>query len=116
MKSQINYGLQGAFKVDLFSGGQFMETTDWFSNFITHTGLSYPSIYAFADCFRYLSIGSDSSTANFGFSASNLGQQPTTGLSAPFLTFNTSAGTQPGTYMGWQAYEIGEGNGDSPCG
>lgn len=119
MKTDINIGLQGAFKVDLFSGGKFVESTDWFSNFITPTGLYYPNIYPFVDCFRFLSLGTDSSTPNSGAgypgsSATGLG---TTGLAAPMITgFNTSFGPQSGVYIGWQGYENGSDNSQSACG
>jgi hypothetical protein len=112
MNSKIEYGLEGAFKVDLFSGEKFHSTTDWFSNFITPTGLLYPLNYSFADCFRYLSIGY-SSHAHTGSTV--VGNAGTTGLSAPVLSYRTSLGTnQRGTHIGWEGYATGLRN--SNCG
>lgn len=117
MKAQINYGLEGAFKVDLFSGEQLMETTDWFKNFITHTGLSYPAIYPFVDCFRFLSIGYSNgfSVPNSGFTAGDTNHH-TTGLFNPISGYMTNSGYQLGTYMSWKGYEVGSDGQESPCG
>jgi hypothetical protein len=109
MKTDIELGLQGAFKVDLYSGGKFVETTDWFSNFITPTGLYYPNIYPFVDCFRFLTLGDDTSTPNSGagYPGSEAQGLGTTGLADPIITFGTSLGNQAGTYIGWPGYENG---------
>lgn len=117
MKANIEYGLQGAFKVDLYSGKTLMESTDYFSNFITPTGLLYPNVYAFADCFRFLSIGSDGNTPNRG--GLNTGTYPngTTGLGSPHYVYGTSAGNQSGVWIDWRGYETGsQGGGASACG
>jgi hypothetical protein len=106
MNKQIELGLEGAFKVDLFNGqGQMVSTTDYFSNFITPTGLAYPYVYAFADCFRYLSIGR-SATANSGTTTlNNLG---VTGLFDPINSYQVSNGTsQVSNYIDWRAYATG---------
>ena len=123
MKTQVNIGLEGAFKVDLYSGGKFVETTDWFNNFITPTGLFYPNIYPFVDCFRFLSLGSDGSTSNQGGCVTGAGGVPvssqngTTGLAVPINTFSTLQGTtQSGLYIGWQGYANGSDNSQSACG
>jgi hypothetical protein len=51
-------GLAGKFKFDVYTkDGNLKYTTNYLDNFITPTGLNYPKSYAFADCFRYLSIG-----------------------------------------------------------
>lgn len=114
MKAQIEYGLEGAFKVDLYSGKKLVETTDFFSNFITPTGLTYPTNYAFADCFRFLSLG-DGSTANQGSQA--LGSLGTTGLSQPITGFQTSLSSiQTPLYINWRGYETGSNGGASACG
>lgn len=122
MKTQVNIGLEGAFKVDFYSGGKFVETTDWFNNFITPTGLFYPNIYPFVDCFRFLSLGSDGSTPNsggyvtgVGFTGASIG---TTGLSSPINSYTTLQGTtESGTYIGWQGYANGtDSNSQSACG
>jgi hypothetical protein len=102
---QVEYGLEGAFKVDLFSGGQMTSTTDWFSNFITPTGLLYPTGYAFADCFRFLSLGSDASANQGSQSASSLG---TTGLVTAIEKYFTSEGKYQGAqYIDWRGYATG---------
>jgi hypothetical protein len=114
MKSNIEFGLEGAFKVDLFSGNKLMETTDWFSNFITHTGLNYPSIFPFADCFRFLSIGSGTvGNSGYNIATSSVG---TVNLEKPITTYATTAGPQPGVYMGFEGYEIGDSLSQSACG
>ena len=58
METKAKYGLQGAFKVDIYDDkDNLVDTTKYFSNFITQSGLKYPTIYSFADCFRFLSVG-----------------------------------------------------------
>jgi hypothetical protein len=62
IQQQVEYGLQGQFKVDIYNReDKLIDSTDYFSNFITQTGLHYPLYYNFADCFRYLSLGSNGS-------------------------------------------------------
>ena len=57
-RPNAEFGLHGAFKVDIYDkAGQLVESTDYFNNFITQTGLFYPYRYNFADCFRFLSLG-----------------------------------------------------------
>jgi len=58
LQTNIDYGLQGQFKVDVYDRqGELVDTTNYFDNFITQTGLNYPLDYNFADCFRYLTLG-----------------------------------------------------------
>ena len=58
IKQDIEYGLEGQFKVDIYNrAGEMVDTTEYFTNFITQTGLNYPLYYNFADCFRYLTLG-----------------------------------------------------------
>lgn len=125
IKQKINYGLEGKFKVDIFDkNGQLIESTDWFNNFITPTGLSYIYEYNFADCFRFLSIGT-STNSNRGNKSPD--GQDTTGLYSPIYEISTDlnpvqisgwpgviSGSTPypgtsnklsGTYMGPWAYE-----------
>ena len=46
IKQNIEYGLQGQFKVDVYDRqGDLVDTTDYFTNFITQTGLNYPLYY-----------------------------------------------------------------------
>lgn len=117
-KTNMEYELRGAFKMDTYDGeGKFVETTDWFSNFITQTGLVYPTIYSFANCFRFLTIGKDAGNNYGGLGApvpstdgnGNVHQRnPTTGCFDPIYTFTDSNSvTQRGTYMGWEGYETG---------
>ena len=112
MKVKINYGMEGAFKFDLYSGGKLVESSDWFSNFITQTGLLYPLSYPFVNCFRFLSLGNNGNV-NSGI---KIGSSPTTGLLSPLTGINTSAGVQSGTYIGWQGYETGTAGQESACG
>lgn len=104
MKSQIEYGLEGAFKMDLYKGGEFVSSTDYFSNFITPTGLTYPNRYSFADCFKFLSLGSLSAQHS---GTTGLGGFGTTGLSLPIGNFSTSNGSQGANYVGWEGYATG---------
>lgn len=127
IKQKINYALEGQFKVDIFNkDGQLIESTDWFNNFITPTGLNHIYKYNFADCFRFLSIGT-SALGNTG--NKDLSKPSTTGLYAPIPRIGTDIDTtgnvmtgwvgsafQPGdrklnlsgTYMGPWAYELGQ--------
>ena len=104
MNYNLNLGLKGEYKVDIYSGKKLVETTDWFSNDITNWGLNYPFIYSFAQCFMFLSIGDQVyGTAN---------NNPYTGLKSPitgFQVYNEKTGfhSQSGQYIGWQGYEIG---------
>lgn len=122
MKTNPKFSLEGAFKVDLYSGGQFVETTDWFNNFITPTGLYYPNIYPFVDCFRFLSLGTNSAIPNSGAVITGIGGSivgqglGTTGLATPIVTYGTNLGTQSGIYIGWEGYENGSDNSQSACG
>jgi len=106
MRTQLEYGLEGAFKVDIFDkDGKLLETTDYFSNFITQTGLLYPLTYGFADCFRFLSVGSSSSANTLN----------TTGLVSPITTIQTngSPSVQDGRYLNKNSYH---GSVDGACG
>ena len=115
MNSDINCSIKGSYKVDLFSGGKFVESTDWFSNTITNTGLLYPFSYSFAKCSSFLSLGA----TQYG----SIGNAQTgTGVINPIASFpvydstftgsadqpnSTGYYNQSGQYIGWQAYEIG---------
>lgn len=112
MKAQTEYQLEGAFKVDIYNrAGDLVETTDYFSNFITATGLYYPLTYAFADCFRFLSIGSGAVNNRNEKHAT-----PTSGLYNPILSFNTETGAQSGQYIGYPAYVSGDEQQKGGCG
>jgi hypothetical protein len=104
MNYNLNLGLKGEYKVDIYSGKKFVETTDWFSNDITNWGLTYPFTYSFARCFMFLSLGSVAGTNN----------QTGTGLLNPIKEFDVVSNNgegqlkkQSGQYIGWEGYEIG---------
>lgn len=113
MKSNIQCGLKGQYKVDIFSGNQLVETTDWFSNDITNTGVLYPFTYPFSRCFMFLSLGRGQFTVQAD------GLQSYTGFAsgATAITgFQTDDGNvQTGSYMGWPYYASGS-VGSSACG
>ena len=112
MNTQIHYNLGGSFKADLYNKDGFISGTEWFSNFITPTGLMMPLNYAFADCFRYLSLGR--SSANHS-GATTLGQVGTTGLIDPISSYTiTDGSTQNAQYIDWRAYA--SGTSQSNCG
>ena len=74
-----NLNLQGRFKFSVFNRNNALKySTDDLPNFITSTGLNYPFSFAFADCFRYLSIGSGT-----GANSITIGSD-TTGLQSGF--------------------------------
>lgn len=80
MMLRREYGLMGRFKFDVYSKeGILKSTTDYIDNFITSTGLSYIHNYAFADCFRYISLGSGSTANNITAVDSNV-NSPTFGV------------------------------------
>jgi len=57
--SALGLKLQGQFKLDLHdASGNLIKTSEFIDNFITNSGVMYPYYFAFADCFRFLSIGS----------------------------------------------------------
>jgi hypothetical protein len=104
MKTNINCGLRGSYKVDVYSGKKLVETTDWFSNNITNTGLFYPFVYPFARCFMFLSLGSN---------VPAIGLQNATGFDAgqginAFNVLDTNTNSfysQSGMYLGADHYE-----------
>ena len=74
-----NYTLNGEYKVDVYSKeNELVNSTDYFHNFITSTGLSYPRVTGFADCFYYLSLGSGNATNSV---------LTTTGLQSPIPNY-----------------------------
>lgn len=104
MNSNLNLGLKGAYKVDLYNGKKLVETIDWFSNDITNWGLTYPLDYSFARCFMFLSLGSGTH--------GGVNNQPYTGLATAIKKFsiinkNGQISDQSGQYIGWEGYEIG---------
>ena len=84
-----NYGIVGQFKFDVYQkNGNLKYTTDYIDNFITSTGLEYIKTFAFADCFRYLSLGSGTA-AN---SITSNGGNGTTDLTTPIERFRYIGG------------------------
>ncbi len=54
-----NLLLQGIFNYRIYDEfGNLKKEISGLNNFLTNTGLSFPAIYRFADCFRFLSLGS----------------------------------------------------------
>lgn len=101
MLFQENISLQGQFKFDVYkSDGSLRYTSDYIKNFITSTGLNYPSVYAFADCFRFISLGTGSG-ANSIMTGVN-GGWGTTGLQFPISKYSYVGGK---TCEGQSLYE-----------
>lgn len=104
MNTSIKCGIKGSYKVDIYSGRTLVESTDWFDNNITNVGYNHPFSYSFAECFRFLSFSESAQSTPLG---------DLTGLASPKGSFNVfvgntnTPGTQSGTYIGWQGYEIG---------
>lgn len=113
MKSNVQCGLKGQYKVDIFSGKKLVETTDWFSNDITNTGVLYPYTYPFARCFMFLSLGQGQFTEQVN------GLESYTGFASGATAINgfstDDGGTQTGSYMGYPFYANGP-VGSSACG
>ena len=117
IETETIYGLQGAFKVDIFDeNGQLTNSTDYFSNFITQSGLKYPSVYSFPDCFRFLSLGQGTIANSATGNAAAL-RYETTGIqdlvnSNGQITI-LGGGFQSVSYMGRDSYYGGT---DGGCG
>ena len=70
--------LFGEFKVDVLDiSGNLLRTSNYVKNFITNSGTLFPYYFAFADCFRYLSLGTGT-----GKNSTGLSMAPTTGLNS----------------------------------
>ena len=79
MKANTEYGLEGSFKMDTFDGkGKLIDSTDYFSNFITYSGMIYPLTYYFPECFRFLTIGASSLPNSITTTGLALGNPPVT--------------------------------------
>ena len=84
--SQKSLKLQGQFKFDVFgASGNLIRSSDWIDNFITNSGVTYPYYFAFADCFRYLSLGYEASPT---MNSTGLSMPETTGLSGPLIDYS----------------------------
>lgn len=83
-----NLKLHGQFKFELYDlNKNLIKSSDWIDNFITNSGVSYPYSFAFADCFRFLSVGSGT-TQNSVNASSPLVIPVTTGLSIPIPKYS----------------------------
>lgn len=81
-----DYGLAGKFKFDVYSKNDKLKyTSDYIDNFITSSGLNYVLNYAFADCFRYVSLGT-------GSNPNTIVGIGTTGLHLPVSKFSYIGG------------------------
>ena len=77
-----NLSLKGNFSYRIFNkDGILKREIENIENFITPTGLYYPTIFKFADCFRFLSLGS-------GTSPNTILGIGTTGLNIPLSSFS----------------------------
>jgi hypothetical protein len=117
METKAKYGLQGAFKVDIYDDkDNLVDTTKYFSNFITQSGLKYPTIYSFADCFRFLSIG-QGTLANSATGNVAAGRAETTGLQ-DYINSNGAMTMSDGTYQTglWMGRDWYLGGTDGACG
>ena len=98
---KTNIKLGGQFKLDVFDvSGNHLRSSDYIDNFITNTGVLYPYYFAFADCFRYLSMGIGTTANSTGTNGSGgtLNIPPTTGLHSPVSQY---------TYLGSGNYVTG---------
>lgn len=81
--SAIGLSLQGQFKFDLHDkSGNLLKSSNFVNNFITNSGVFYPYHFAFADCFRFLSVGSGDAGNSIRFS------NETTGLEIPIPEYS----------------------------
>lgn len=93
----IGLKLQGQFKFDLYdSNKKLIKSSEFVDNFITNSGVSYPYYFAFADCFRYLSVGYGS---NSNCISNDFGYFETTGLDIPISQYSYIGGRK-GLYNG----------------
>lgn len=107
IKAELNYGLQGQFKVDIYDKSEkFVSSTDWFSNYIPLSGLEHPVKYPFAACFEALSLGVND-TAN---------TTATTGLHTPITLQNSQDDLRIPEYMHEKYYESGDSDRAGSCG
>lgn len=115
IKAQAEYKLKGSFRVRVFDKkGQMVEDTGPFNNFITPTGLSYPTTYPFVDCFRFLSLGIGT-VANSGEGVARANW--TTGLNSPISTYTCADGsTEAGQYIDYRGYVTGDALIGQGCG
>jgi hypothetical protein len=107
IKAELNYGLKGQFKVDIYDKNEnFVSTTDWFSNYIPLSGLEHPVKYPFAACFEALSLGVNSAANS----------SATTGLHTPITIQNSQDDLKIPEYMHEKYYESGDSERAGSCG
>jgi len=83
-----NLQLQGQFKLELYDlNKKLIKSSDWIDNFITNSGVVYPYSFAFADCFRFLSVGSGNAINSVNPSSPSI-IPVTTGLEIPIPKFS----------------------------
>ena len=117
METNVQYGLQGAFKVDIYDEhDKLVDSTDYFSNFITQSGLKFPTIYSFADCARFLSLG-QGTLANSATGNNGGGRVQTTGLQDPVNSNGLITATD-GTFQDvqWMGRDWYQGGSNGACG
>ena len=89
--SEIGLKLKGEFKFDLYdSGRNLLYSSSFMDNFITNSGIRYPYYFAFADCFRYLSVGSG--TVINSIIKTGISNPETTGLQIPISGYTYIGG------------------------
>jgi hypothetical protein len=102
--------LQGQFKFDVYhKDGQLIRSSDYVDNFITNTGVMYPYHFAFADCFRFLSVGN-------GIASNTIENPPTTGLDSPISNFLYVGGRPTWDSTKDSSYYTRPGEFDAGCG
>jgi len=107
--SAIGLKLKGEFKFDLYdSGKNLISSSDFMDNFITNSGVYYPLFFAFADCFRYVSVGSG--TTGNSIIKTGTANPETTGLQIPIMGSGYSyVGARPMTSSSVTNYSTGCG-------
>ncbi len=91
--SSIGLALRGEFKFDLYDTGRnLLQSSNFTDNFITNSGVMYPCYFAFADCFRYVSIGTG--TGVNSIVKNNMSYPETTGLQFPLTGYEYVGGRQ----------------------
>lgn len=88
--SAIGLKLQGQFKFDVYdSKGNLKKSSEFIDNFITNSGVLYPYNFAFADCFRFLSVGLGDAPNSVIATAPGI---ETTGLEMPDIVYSYIGG------------------------
>jgi hypothetical protein len=114
----IGLKLQGQFKFDLYRpNGELIRSSEYVDNFITNSGVMYPYYFAFADCFRFLSIGDGTTENCIDVDAVNHPSiLPTTGLSSPISEFSYIGGRRTWDSYSEDTYYAQPGNLGGGCG